>query len=79
MVIGYSYRPTNPSPREIRIARHIIIEICISFLGGKPNFTTGDIPQKMETQLSVYAHQLAYNHYQSKMKEKVSAVEFTQS
>ena len=35
--------------------------------------------KKMENQLSVYAHQLVYNHYQSKMKEKVSTVEFTQS
>ena len=30
-------------------------------------------------QLSVYAHPLAYNHCHSKMKEKVSTVEFTQS
>ena len=40
------YRPTNPSPSEIHIAKHIITEICTSFLGEKPNFTTGDIPEK---------------------------------
>ena len=41
------YRPRNPNPAELQIARQIITDICKSFLGEKPNFSNGDIPEKI--------------------------------
>ena len=40
------YRPTTPNSNELHIAKCIITEICKSFLGEKPIFVNGDIPEK---------------------------------